>query len=349
MKTLTASILVGLICICSHVRIVQAQDNNVTAASDQPPIPMAILPFKEQGATAGAPRAGNFGDAARENSEQSATDAAQNNKVSSLLFAELAMDSSLLLVEREDIDKMIEELELSAAGLVDTQTANRIGHMIGAKILVTGSVIKVDDSLYVIAKIIGTETSRVFGASAKGRFVDGLAPLVEEVAKQISAKVTSQGRELMPKPVTKEYRLEELRKRLPKVKLPSLAINIEEQHLGQLVIDPAAETEYRKTCAEVGFAVYDASTPEGKKADLTIVGEAISEPALRRKHFHVVKARLEVKVIENSTGKILIADRETSVWVDLSENVTAKSAIQNAALQTMERVLPKIANLEEGR
>ncbi len=346
MKTTLATILMVLSCFCSHGRIGLAQVDDVTTTNDQPPIPMAILPFREQGATASAPRAGNFGDAARENSEKSATDVAQSNRVSSLLFAELAVDSNLVLVEREDIDKMIEELELSAAGMVDSQTANRIGHMIGAKILVTGSVLKVDDSLFVIAKIIGTETTRVFGASAKGRFVDGLTPLVEQVAKQIAAKVSSQGEELLPKPVTKEYRLEELRKRLPKTKLPSLAINIEEQHLGARVIDPAAETEYLKTCAEVGFTVYDASTPEGKKADLTIIGEAISEPALRRKHFHVVKARIEVKVIENSTGKILIADRETSVWVDLSENVTAKSAIQNAALQTIERVLPKIANLE---
>ena len=44
--------------------------------------------------------------------------------------------------------------------------------------IVTGSVVVVDDSLYLVAKVIGTETSRVLGASSKGKAdddLDGLA------------------------------------------------------------------------------------------------------------------------------------------------------------------------------
>ena len=49
--------------------------------------------------------------------------------------------------------------------------------MIGAKILITGSVIELDRNLYLVAKIIGTETGRVLGSSVKGKTNDDLSEL----------------------------------------------------------------------------------------------------------------------------------------------------------------------------
>ena len=91
-----------------------------------------------------------------------------------LLFAQLAAEPSLVLVDRADIAKLLAEQEVSLSGLVNPQQATKVGQLTGAKLLITGSVLQVDNTVYLIAKIIGTETSRVVGASVKGNVRDDL-------------------------------------------------------------------------------------------------------------------------------------------------------------------------------
>ena len=85
-------------------------------------------------------------------------------KVSDLLFAKLVVRPELFLVDRNDLKKTLQELELNLSGVVKAGDATRVGQLTGAKILVSGSVVQVDKKLYLVARIIGTETSRVVGA-----------------------------------------------------------------------------------------------------------------------------------------------------------------------------------------
>ncbi|MCU0788425.1 MAG: hypothetical protein MUC91_09595 [Verrucomicrobia bacterium] len=55
------------------------------------------------------------------------------------------------------------------------------------------------------------------------------------------------------------------------------------------------------------------------------------------------KDRVEIKVRERSTGNTLRVYGQTSVAVDLSEQIAAKTALQNAALALAGRVLPGLA------
>ena len=85
--------------------------------------------------------------------------------VGDILFTHLAGDPAIVLVDREDLGKVLEEQGMNISGIVDSANAVKVGNIIGAKILVTGSVLRIGLSQYLIAKIIGTETTRVFGAS----------------------------------------------------------------------------------------------------------------------------------------------------------------------------------------
>jgi TolB-like protein len=282
--------------------------------------PVAILPFSDHGS------------GAKGNGE----------KTTGILFASLAADPNLFLVDRADLTKILEETALSLSGAVAPDKAVQVGQLTGAKVLVTGSVIEAGNSIYVVAKIIGTETSRVLGASEKGKTDEEFAPLVERLARKVADTVVKQADQLVAKPVSPPDRIANVKKQLGKGPLPSVMIHITERHVGMPVIDPAAETEMTLFCKEVGFPVVDPKDGNRKDADLVISGEAFSQLATWHGNLISVKARLEVKVVNRATGKIVAVDRQTSVKVDLAEHIAAKSALQEAAAIVAERILPKI-------
>ena len=55
-----------------------------------------------------------------------------------------------------EIDKALEELHLSAVGLVSSDTQLKLGKLIGAKILISGSLFETSGKKYAVAKLIGT-------------------------------------------------------------------------------------------------------------------------------------------------------------------------------------------------
>jgi hypothetical protein len=50
-----------------------------------------------------------------------------------------------------------------------------------------------------------------------------------------------------------------------------------------------------------------------------------------------------VKAHETGGGSLVTVDRQTSVAVDITEQTAAKTALQNAAMELAERLLPKLA------
>src|SRR5262245_60796217 len=88
-------------------------------------------------------------------------------KVATLVNANLSAEPQLITVERAELEKILGEQELGLSGTVSPETAAKVGHLTGAKVLVTGRVFKADKELVMVAKIIGTETSRVYGEIVK--------------------------------------------------------------------------------------------------------------------------------------------------------------------------------------
>ncbi|MEI6149598.1 MAG: CsgG/HfaB family protein [bacterium] len=262
-------------------------------------------------------------------------------KVSDILFAKLVADPNLVLVDRQDLKKTLDEHELNLSGMVTPDQAVKVGKLTGAKILVTGSIIEADKTLYVVAKIIGTETSRVLGESVKGRTSDEIGPLVEQLAKQVGENIAKNADKLVAKGVKIEDRIAALNKAMGDAKRPTVMVRISERHVGQPTIDPAAQTEMSLFCKETGFEVIDAKAGD-KKADILIEGEGFSEFAMRRGNIVSVKARVEIKAIDRQTDKVIAIDRQTTVEVDLTEQVAAKKALQEAAAAIAERMLPKL-------
>ena len=296
-------------------------------AADKPKTvyPVAVLPFQERGV-----EVKGYG-----------------GKVTDILFADLVADSKLFLVEREGLENVLDELKLGRTGLVKSDTAVRVGQLTGAKLLITGSVIQIDQTIYIAAKIIGTETSRVLGASVKGKADDALSPLIEELAGEIGQIIRKRAGELVAQVQTREDRVISLNKRIPAKNLPVVQVNIDERHVGQTGLDPAAQTELTFLLTQTGFKVVDPKQADHSKPDVLLLGEGISEFAGRIGELVSVKARLEVKAVDARTQEVLAVDRQVSVQVDLTEQIAGKAALQKAAAAIAERMLPGLVRAKD--
>lgn len=291
----------------------------VARAESQQPLPVAVFDF--------------------ESKDENVRDLGP--KIATLVNVNLSADPNLITVERAELEKALGEQELGLSGTVSPDSAAKVGHLTGAKVLVTGRVFKTDSELFIVAKIIGTETSRVYGVLVKGGVNASISDLAEGLAKKIAADVAKKGDTLVAKVETPEERVAKIKKALGDKKLPVVSVKIAEQHFGQHVIDPAAQTELSLILQQCGFTLADDHSTNQPAIEIT--GEAFSEFGMRKGNLQSCRARIEIKARDVASGKIISVDRQTSVAVDLAEHVAAKTALQNDADVLAERLLPKLA------
>lgn len=82
--------------------------------------------------------------------------------IADLLITQLAQNPGVRVVERENITRLLAEQDMAANGRVDDATAARIGKLLGAKHMVTGSFVTDRSGTMVITvKSIDSETGRI--------------------------------------------------------------------------------------------------------------------------------------------------------------------------------------------
>ena len=65
------------------------------------------------------------------------------------------------LVERSQLDKVLQELRIQNSGLIDSTTARKLGKLVGAKAVLVGSISDRKDCFVINARLINTESGRV--------------------------------------------------------------------------------------------------------------------------------------------------------------------------------------------
>jgi hypothetical protein len=261
-------------------------------------------------------------------------------KVATLINVDLSTQPDIITVERAELEKALSEQELGLSGTVNADSAAKVGQLTGAKVLVTGRVFKVENQTLIVAKVIGTETSRVYGELVQGPPTISIVDLSSNLAVKVAAVISEKGDTLVAKVQTREERIAKIKQELDGKKLPVISVKISEQHYGPHIIDPAAETELSLILQQCGFKLADTSST--LKPDVEISGEAFSAYGMQKGNLTSCKSRLEIKVRDVATGNILVVDRQTSVGVDVAEQTAAKAALENATDMLAERVIPKL-------
>ena len=287
-------------------------------------------------------------------------------QIADILTARLSIEDSFDLVERAKLGKILEEQKLKLVGMIDQQQSAKVGKLLGAKLLVMGKIFAVDKKLMIITKVVGVETGLLKGTLRKADMNKPLSETIMMLTEDVTDVITKNAARLLPKDARLIDPLVGLRKALAGKVRPKVAIVIPEEHRVRRteerirVVDPAVETEIKKSLIACDVTVMDAGRNDLAdwakaamkkkdqpwpaaldKADYVIVGEAFSEFALRTGDLVTCVARAEINVISRKTGEIVAADRHTDRAVDLAEALAGKTALQKAgrklAIRTLER------------
>ncbi len=283
------------------------------------------------------------------------------SEIADLVNAYLSVHPRLGMVERTEMKKILEEQGLSRSGSIDQEQAIRIGRMVGAQLLVTGRVFPIDGELVIVARIIGAETSRVFGSVVKGQPGEKATGLAEEVASRIAEVIEDKRAELLPPATPEENRIAVIREAARDRELPRISIVIYEEHNSRLSAQSIAETELISILRECGFEVVrqerrlspewardylEDSTAEiprlGDRADVLLVGEAFTETTPYPAPLISAKGRVELRAVETASGRILAAVRRTDTGADLVERSAAAAALETATFEAAVGIIPGI-------
>jgi TolB-like protein len=184
--------------------------------------------------------------------------------IADMLIGELAANPGIRVVERDQIQKVLEEQKLSTDGKVDNESAVKVGKLVGAHYMVTGGFVT-DRSgrMRFTARVFNTETSLIVFPAAGGPngVVNGKIDDFMELVVQLAAKI-NEGAKLPAIPA----RVGEARKEAAK-KVPYEAIALYSKGLAAKDAGNKAEavTLFRKSLDK--FPAFDKAKAELDKLD----------------------------------------------------------------------------------
>ena len=90
------------------------------------------------------------------------------------------------VIERSLLNKILEEQKLGISGVVDEETATQLGKLLGVKVIISGSVLRVQHILEVNARIIDVETAAIIAAE---NVRSATAERLQDLVVQMSVKI----------------------------------------------------------------------------------------------------------------------------------------------------------------
>ncbi len=113
-----------------------------------------------------------------------------------MFSSELAQLQALNLVERANLHRVIEEMKLGQAGMIDDKTAQQVGKLAGAQYLLLGSFIYLPGGkLRVDTRVVEVETGRILKAGEEtgkeGQLFDMVKALNKKLVKELALRLSA--------------------------------------------------------------------------------------------------------------------------------------------------------------
>ena len=108
--------------------------------------------------------------------------------IAEMLITELSQNRAIRVVERDQLQKLLEEQSLGATGRVDPATAARLGKVLGARHFILGGfVIDPRENMRLDLRAVDTETSQVEYVESISGKAENLLELIEKLGDRVNA------------------------------------------------------------------------------------------------------------------------------------------------------------------
>lgn len=89
--------------------------------------------------------------------------------ITEIFITAFSKSGAFNVIERQQLEKVLNEFELSQSGIIDTSTSKEIGQLTGVEAIVTGTVSQIGNNQRVDARVIDISTGRVVIAERTDR------------------------------------------------------------------------------------------------------------------------------------------------------------------------------------
>jgi len=103
-----------------------------------------------------------------------------------MLLNELRQNGSLRIVERRELNRVLQEIELGGSGAVDQGTAAQAGKLVGARYMVFGSITDLFGEVVLTARVVNVETGELVRSSQQRDEREALYDVLVRTAVQIT-------------------------------------------------------------------------------------------------------------------------------------------------------------------
>ena len=105
--------------------------------------------------------------------------------IAGMMISELTQNPAARVVERQDIQRLVDEQNLGAQGRVDPQTASKIGKLVGARYMVMGTFVDFYGDFRVDVRLINTETGEVVKTESERMQRDHMFDIIRNIAARL--------------------------------------------------------------------------------------------------------------------------------------------------------------------
>jgi len=105
--------------------------------------------------------------------------------IAGMMISELAQNPAARVVEREQIQRLLDEQNLGTQGRVDPQTAAKVGKVVGARYVILGNFIDFYGDFRVDIRLVNTETSEIVKTESDRQQREHLFDIIRNVAARL--------------------------------------------------------------------------------------------------------------------------------------------------------------------
>ena len=111
--------------------------------------------------------------------------AALERGIAGMMISELSQNPAARVVERQEIQRLVDEQNLGAQGRVDPQTAAKVGKLVGARYVVLGTFVDFYGDFRVDVRLVNAETSEIVKTESERMQRDHMFDIIRNIAARL--------------------------------------------------------------------------------------------------------------------------------------------------------------------